>query len=285
MLRRPAEVSGKTSVMVLILCMSLSIVLLALPTEKRIRVADRLGMVLTSPYWQVRNFGEDVVRTRDENAWLRERVVELELMAETGDRMVRDADRMAGPALDPGFEGELVPCRVIMRQRSRFATMIKIQSLVPVNWQPWQPVISSKGYLGRLRTVISGNEAWVELLSAPDFALGVELDRTGLLGVLHPRADRFVLEMVGRDEDIQVGDLVITSGIAEIREGGSEGLGDRTLRGFPVGVVSQVSSPSEMIFKEIVVQASAKFDYNETVFVVLPYWSDRGQEDAGGNTP
>jgi len=101
MLRRPAEVSGKTSVMVLILCMSLSIVLLALPTEKRIRVADRLGMVLTSPYWQVRNFGEDVVRTRDENAWLRERVVELELMAETGDRMVRDADRMAGPALPP----------------------------------------------------------------------------------------------------------------------------------------------------------------------------------------
>jgi len=163
--------------------------------------------------------------------------------------------------------------------------MIKIQSLVPVNWQPWQPVISSKGYLGRLRTVISGNEAWVELLSAPDFALGVELDRTGLLGVLHPRADRFVLEMVGRDEDIQVGDLVITSGIAEIREGGLEGLGDRTLRGFPVGVVSQVSSPSDMIFKEIVVQASAKFDYNETVFVVLPYWSDRGQEDAGGNTP
>ncbi len=285
MLRRPAEVSGKTSVMVLIICLSLSIVLLALPTENRIRVADRLGMVLTSPYWQVRNFGEDVVRTRDENAWLRERVVELELMAETGDRMVRDANRMAGPALDPGFEGELVPCRVIMRQRSRFATMIKIQSLVPVNWQPWQPVISSKGYLGRLRTVISGNEAWVELLSAPDFALGVELDRTGLLGVLHPRADRFVLEMVGRDEDIQVGDLVITSGIAEIREGGFEGLGDRTLRGFPVGVVSQVSSPSEMIFKEIVVQASAKFDYNETVFVVLPYWSDRSQEDAGGNTP
>ncbi len=285
MLRRPAEVSGKISVMVLALCMSLSIVLLALPTENRIRVADRLGLVLTSPYWQVRNFGEDVVRTRDENSWLRERVVELELMAETGDRMVRDANRMAGPALDPGFEGELVPCRVIMRQRSRFATMIKIQSLVPVNWQPWQPVISSKGYLGRLRTVISGNEAWVELLSAPDFALGVELDRTGLLGVLHPRADRFVLEMVGRDEDIQVGDLVITSGIAEIREGGFEGLGDRTLRGFPVGVVSQVSSPSDMIFKEIVVQASAKFDYNETVFVVLPYWSDRVQEDAGGNSP
>jgi rod shape-determining protein MreC len=272
MFRRPFDASGKGEVLTLILCVALSITLLVLPTDSRIRVADRLGLVLTSPYWQVRNFGEDVIRTRDENAWLQQRISELELMADTGDRMVRDANRMAGPALDPGFEGELIPCRVVMRQRSRFATMIKIQSLVAVDWHPWQPVISSKGYLGRLRSVISPNEAWVELLSAPDFALGVEMDRTGLLGVLHPRAERFVVDMVGRDEDIKVGDLVITSGIAEIREGDDLALaGGLTPRGFPVGIVSQVSSPSDMIFKEIIVQPSAKFDYNETVFVVVPY--------------
>ncbi len=272
MFRRPFDASGKGEILTLFICVAMSVILLALPTDSRIRVADRLGLVLTSPYWRVRNFGEDVLRTRDENAWLRQRVSELELMAEAGDRMVRDADRMAGPALDPGFDGELIPCRVIMRQRSRFATMIKIQSLVPVDWRPWQPVISSHGYLGRLRTVISKNEAWVELLSAPDFALGVEMERTGLLGVLHPRSDRFVLGMVGRDEDIRVGDLVITSGISEIREGGDdEASTGVTPRGFPVGTVALVSSPSDMIFKEIVVQPSAKFDYNETVFVVIPY--------------
>jgi len=274
MFRRPFDASGKGEVLTLLFCVALSVFLLVLPTDSRIRVADRLGLVLTSPYWRVRNFGEDVIRTRDENAWLQERISELELMADTGDRMVRDANRMAGPALDPGFDGDLIPCRVVMRQRSRFATMIKIESLVPVDWHAWQPVISSRGYLGRLRTVISPSEAWVELLSAPDFALGVEMARTGLLGVLHPKGERFVLDMVGRDEDIQVGDLVITSGIAEIREGTSieanEGL---TPRGFPVGVVSMVSSPSDMIFKEIVVQPSAKFDYNETVFVVVPYES------------
>ena len=272
MFRQPFDVSGKGEILTLLFCVALSITLLILPSDSRIRVADRLGLVLTSPYWSARNFGEDVIRTRDENAWLRERISELELMADTGDRMVRDADRMAGPALDPGFEGELIPCRVVMRQRSRFATMIKIESLVPVQWQPWQPVISNGGYLGRLRTIISPSEAWVELLSAPDFAVGVEMDRTGLLGVLHPRADRFVLDMVGRDEDIQVGDLVITSGIAEIREGTAEvSFGGLTPRGFPVGTVAQVSSPSDMIFKEIVVQPLAKFDYNETVFVVMPY--------------
>jgi len=274
MFRRHFEVSGKGEILTLILCVALSITLLLLPTDSRIRVADRLGLVITSPYWSARNFVEDVVRTQEENTWLRQRVSELELMSETGDRMVRDADRMAGPALDPGFEGELIPCRVIMRQRSRFATMIKIESLVPVNWQPWQPVISGRGYLGRLRMVINPREAWVELLSAPDFALGVEMDRTGLLGVLHPRADRFVLDMVGRDEDIRVGDLVITSGIAEIREGtAADADGTLTPRGFPLGIVTPVSAPSDMTFKEIIVQPSAEFDYNETVFVVVPYES------------
>ncbi|MCP4292137.1 MAG: rod shape-determining protein MreC [bacterium] len=279
MLRRPAEVSTNVAWAVLVVCVGLSILLLSLPKENSIRVADRLGLILTSPYWQVRNFGEDVLRTRDENTLLQERILSLELMAQANERMVRDAGRMAGPALDVGFSGELVPCRVIKRQRSRFATMIKIQSLEPVAWQPWQPVLSGKGYLGRLRTVINDHEAWVELLSAPDFALGIEIDRTGLLGVLHPRSGRFVVDMVGRDEDVKVGDLIITSGIAEVREQAAENRDSSTLRGFPVGVVSQVSSPSEMIFKEIIVQPTAQFEYNETVFVVVPFFSETPPEE------
>jgi hypothetical protein len=198
-------------------------------------------------------------------------VAELELLATTGERMQRDAGRMAGPALDPGYEGDLVPCRVIMRQRARFATMIKVHSLVPVNWKPWQPVISSAGYLGRLRLVINDREAWVELLTAPEFALGVEIERTGLLGVLRPRGNRFVVEMVGRDEDVRPGDTVITSGIAEIREGASDpGAAAPTPRGFPVGTIVETSSPSDQIFKLIVVDPAASLDFNESVFVVTP---------------
>jgi hypothetical protein len=242
-----------------------------LPSATRVLVADRLGLVLTAPYYRVRDFGQDVFRIRDQNAWLQKRVAELELLAATGERMQHDAGRMAGPALDPGYDGDLVPCRVVMRQRARFATMIKIHSLVPVNWRPWQPVISRTGYLGRIQAVINDQEAWVELLAAPDFALGVEIERTGLLGVLRPRGDVFVIEMVGRDEDVQPGDRVITSGIAEIREGfDASGGSSLTPRGFPVGTIVEATSPSDQIFKRIVVDPAASFDFNETVFVVTP---------------
>ena len=43
---------------------------------------------------------------------------------------------------------------------------------------------------------------------------------------------------------------------------------DPVSRGLPVGVVRQVSAPSDRIFKEITVQPFASFQHNETVYVV-----------------
>jgi len=261
--------SFRGEILTFVVCVGLSLTLLFLPGESRIYVADSLARVITAPYWNMRNYGEDVFRIRDENAALKQQITELELMSDARNRMQRDAERMVGPALDPGFGGELVACQVVMRQRSRFATTIKVRSLGPVEWQPWMPVISRTGYLGRLRTIINEREAWVELLSAPDFALGVEIERTGLLGVLRPRADRFVIEMVGRDEDVQPGDMVVTSGIAEIRTRSEADDGMMlTPRGFPVGQIVSATSPSDQIFKLIAVAPAASFERNETVFVV-----------------
>ncbi len=269
MMGRAFNFSFRGGTVMLVICAGLSLILFFLPANARIVVADRLGLVLTAPYWNLRNYGEDVLRVRDDNARLRARLSEIELMVAAGERMQRDAERMAGPALDPGFDGELIPCRVVMRQRGRRVTMMKIHALEAVDWHPWQPVVSQAGYLGRLRMIVSEREAWVELLPAPDFALGVEFARTGLLGVLRPRGDRFVVEMVGRDEDVQEGDRIITSGIAEVNDRNGEGFaGGTTPRGFPVGEVTASSSPSEQIFKEIVVRPAASFDDNETVFVV-----------------
>lgn len=261
--------SRRSEILTLAACVLVSLLLMALPADPRTMVADRLGRVLTAPYWSVRNFAADVFVLRDQKTELERRLVELEMQVAAGDRLQRDMDRLAGPALDAGYAGELVPCRVVMRQRSRFATMIKVHSEVPVAWRPWLPVITRAGYLGRLRTVVSATEAWVELMTSPDFALGVELERTGLLGILRPQADRFVVEMVGRDEDVQEGDVVITSGIAEIREGAHDPAQTAVIpRGFPVGVVSAVLSPNDEVFKDIELEPAAAFQHNETVFVI-----------------
>lgn len=271
MRREAVTPSARDRTLALVVCTVLAATLMLLPGNARILVADRLGRVLTAPYWSVRTFFDDMAALRRENTGLQQELALRELQAQAAARGQRDVERLAGPALEAGFSGDLVPCRVVMRQSARFATMIKIRSAEPVDWEPWLPVISRQGYLGRLKAVISPLEAWVELMSSPDFALGVEFPRTGLLGILRPRADRFVVEMVGRDEDVQPEEMVITSGVAEIREDGSDSLvGAATPRGFPVGSVAYVASPNDQVFLDIGINPLATCDFNETVFVVLP---------------
>ncbi|HOX26757.1 MAG TPA: rod shape-determining protein MreC [Candidatus Krumholzibacteria bacterium] len=249
-------------------CALLSVLLLLLPDGAQVQVAHALSVVLVNPWLEVRNFGEDVLRLRAENARLSAQVKTLELRLEAGKRAVADLERGAGPALPPGCDEPLAPCQVIARKRSRLATMIQIRSLEPLVWHPDLAVVTPLGFLGRLHTVIDDHGAWVELLSAPDMALGVEFERTGLAGVLRPRAGRFVVELVGRDEDVMPGDVIITSGIAEIRDAPGGAVTDPVPRGLQVAVVSQVSAPSDRIFKEIAVEPLADFQRNETVYVV-----------------
>jgi rod shape-determining protein MreC len=123
--------------------------------------------------------------------------------------------------------------------------------------------------IGRVREVVSPREVWVELLTAPDLALGCELERNGLLGILRPRGGDFILDMVGRDEDVRVGDRVLTSGIAELAEaGGGEQTQALFPRGLPVGVVQRVESPADQLFLDISVAALASLRRSDVVFVV-----------------
>jgi hypothetical protein len=260
----------------LVSCASLSLLLLFLPGDVRVLVADRLAVVLTDPWSRLRGFSQDVVRIRNENAELQRRVAELEMQTAAAARELSDAARLAGPALDAGYAGDLVPCRVVMRQRGRQITMIKIASVQPVGWRVYQPVVSRAGYLGRVRQIVSAREAWVELLSAPDFALGVEFDRTGLVGILRPHASTVRVDMVGRDEDVVPGDLVITSGITEVRDLAGTPEAGQTPRGFPLGTVVSVEQPADGMFKEITIDLAASAGVNETVFVVTSLGAGAG---------
>lgn len=260
--------SHRGELLSLAVCAGLALLLLFLPGDARVLVADRLAAVLTDPWTRVRDFGQDVVKLRSQNADLQTRLVELELQAAAAARQAADAARMAGPALDPGYTGDLIPCRVVTRQRGRQVTMIKISSAQPVGWRVYQPVVSRTGYLGRVRQIVSPREAWVELLTAPDFALGVELQRTGLVGILRPRASTICVDMIGRDEDVAEGDTVITSGIIEVRDLAGASDGGQTPRGFPLGIVATVEKPADGMFKEITLRLAATADVNETVFVV-----------------
>ncbi len=265
---RYSQPSRRVEVLTFLVCLAMSLCLLFLPMEVRISVADRISSVVTDPYHRVRNFGEDVFRVRRQNAELQSRLSALELHVASRERDERDQARPVVSDQEFSWAGRLWPCEVIARERGRYAEMIKISSDTPLDWQLYQPVMTPRGLLGRIRLITSPETAWVELLSAPEVAIGCEIERTGLVGILRASGGKYVLDMVGRDEDVQVGDHLVTSGIAEVVEVGEEEKLAPMPRGLPVGLVTTVASPLEELFKEITVQPYAEFDINERVFVV-----------------
>ncbi|MEZ4388653.1 MAG: rod shape-determining protein MreC [Candidatus Krumholzibacteriia bacterium] len=271
----------RTDTTVGVFCVLVALVLLMLPDRTQIKVAHVLSQVTVNPWLDARNYAEDVLRVKAENESLSAEVEALKARLAASQRAYQDAERGAGPAVPPGFIGPVEPCEVVARERARLATMIQIRSLRPLRWQPELPVITSDGLIGRLHTIIDERAAWVELLTAPDLAIGVEFERTGLVGVLRPRAGRFVVELVGRDEDVLPGDAVITSGLGEVRDGPDAGYFGPVPRGLRVGTVSHVSAPSDQVFKVIEIAPRADFRRNETVYVVGAEVLD----PAGGTAP
>ncbi|MFH1842857.1 MAG: rod shape-determining protein MreC [bacterium] len=256
--------------MTLAICIVLSLLMLVLPDEVQIDVANNLSVILTEPYWRVRNFGEDVVRVRRENAAMQAQLTQLELQMASEARGVRDAARLLGDGgLTAGYAGRLLPCQVVAREMGHSATMVKIRSLQAVDWQLYQPILAPEGLLGRVRRICSPTEAWVELLTAPGMALGCEIERTSLPGVLQTRGEDLFFDLISRDErDVQVDDLIITSGIDAVVDAETEGWAVMP-RGLPVGVVSKVKPSVTNHSLEIQVEPKASFSHNTTVFVVL----------------
>ncbi len=251
-------------------CLAVCAGLLLLPDPAQLRVAHSLGAVTTDPFFRMRDFIEDVGRVKRRNAELRAEVAALQLERSGLARQRRDADRLGEAAgLRAAAVGALQPCEVVARRSGRLPSQVRIRSAQPVLWRTFQPVITPAGLLGRVKQPAGSYEAWVELLTSPDLALGCEIERNGVLGILRPRDGDFVLDMVGRDEDVVPGDRILTSGIAELHDAGGGTRPEASFpRGLPVGVVSEVAAPADRLFKTIRVSPLASLRRNDVVFVV-----------------
>ncbi len=110
------------------------------------------------------------------------------------------------------------------------------------------------------------------LISDPGHALLVEVNRNGLRTVAYGTGDFGRLELPGlpNNADIQIGDLLVTSG-----------LGGAFPSGYPVAVVDKVTRIPQNAFADVTAIPSAALDQIREVMLV---WSPRREADtiAGG---
>lgn len=121
-----------------------------------------------------------------------------------------------------------------------------------------QPVIDAHGVMGQIVDVLP-NSATVMLVTDPDHALPVVIQRTGLRTVAYGsrNGEQLTLPNVPMAADVRPGDKLLTSG-----------LGGRFPQGFPVGEISSVDPAPSGMFLEARAQPSADLDRSDEVLVL-----------------
>lgn len=195
----------------------------------------------------------------------REREAELALLAE-----LRDDNR------------EL---RALLEASQRVAPSFQAAELMNIDLNPWshrvlinrgsrdglatgQPVMDARGVMGQVDEV-GLNTAQVILISDPDHALPVRVQRTGLRTVAYGsgRINQLRLTDLPMNVDLAAGDILVTSG-----------LGGAFPAGLPVAEVASVSRPVGEAFAQAIVRPLARLDRARHVLVV-----EAGASDAPPN--
>ncbi len=124
-----------------------------------------------------------------------------------------------------------------------------------------QPIVDAAGIMGQIIHV-GPFSSTVLLITDPNHALPVQVNRNGLraIAVGTGRDDRLVLEHLPNNADIQVGDLIISSG-----------LGRRFPSGYPVGQIEQISLDPGESFAKVTIRPSAQLSQSREVLMVWPY--------------
>ena len=124
--------------------------------------------------------------------------------------------------------------------------------------QSGQAVIDGAGVMGQVED-IRPHFSTIRLISDPNHALPVQINRTGLRTVAFGSGETGMLRMPGipRQADVREGDLVVTSG-----------LGNRFPGGYPVAVISRINRQEGQTFVLVEAMPLAALDRGREVLLI-----------------
>jgi rod shape-determining protein MreC len=206
----------------------------------------------------------DLRGVRQENVRLQERVAVLETLLQEKQDRVREAERLREVlGLREILPLETLAAEVVARDGLPYYRLLTIDRGVDHGVRVDAPVISPTGVVGRvIRAFPKG--AQVQLLLDAQAGVGVLIERTrvtgvasGLSGPAEGSGPDLEMRYVPALADVQVGDVVVTSGLDRIFP-----------KGLAVGRVRAVG-PGAGLFKDVRVEPAARFSTLEEVLVLL----------------
>lgn len=261
----------KTGGRALIICCVISLVLLVLGGRGNAFVlglrgvvqtvtspARELGSIIASPFVGASNIianlttdQQTLSELRAENERLRTRNVELEEAAKDTERLQELLD------LRSSYNLQSESSRIISGSSDSWSRSVTIDKGENSGITDNMPVVSSVGVIGQI--VDTGpSTATVRLITDEDSSVAAMVQSSRAHGMLRGSVSgELHLDLVSTDLDVEVGDVVITSG-----------LGGVFPKGLPLGMVTAVESADGALYYTITVEPFAHADSLEEVLVV-----------------
>ncbi|MCX7984503.1 MAG: rod shape-determining protein MreC [Bacteroidetes bacterium] len=243
---------------VLSCCIILSLTLLTTndsPQIKRIRSVVSVGFGIVQEYV---SFVPQYFSLRSENALLRRKNIAL---ADEANRL-REA-KLENYRLRRMLEFKE---RATFPMKAAFVVskdLLLLRNTITINVgyndgiREQMPVVNEDGLVG-LVTHVSANYALVTILLNTSLRVSGKIQRSRVDGIIQWDGSVLLFENVPRTRDVQVGDVIVTSGYSQF-----------FVPNIRIGVVRELGDQPGSLFKKIVVTPAVDFVKLEEVFVIL----------------
>jgi len=277
--RGPVSFSG------LILFILIGLVLIFLSTFTNVlQPAKAVFVDLVSPIYHITDvasnlsdWGEETLMTREELLAERERLEDENLILQ------RHSLQLASLRAENVRMRQLLGASELVEERVLIAELVGTPPDTEThrliidrgrldNVQEGQPVIDAGGVFGQVRIVGEENSEII-LISDREHAIPVEVLRSSARAIAAGTGDYNELRLrnVAPTMDIQVGDELVSSGLAE-----------KFPRGYPLGTVVSVEEDSSSPFLQVIVEPSAGLQTSNQLLLVF---SERQQINSSARSP
>ena len=199
-----------------------------------------------------------LIDTEEENRILQEENRELKSKLAADEEVRLENDRLRR-LLDFKVTQELesLPARIVAEDATSWFRTITIDKGSEEGVAEGMPVVVAEGVVGRI-VRSSSHFSRVLLITDASSAVGALLQDNRARGICRGKGDRLVFDFVNRQEDVVIGDSVITSGMGGVFP-----------KGLTIGSVNRVEREDLGLFQEVEVLPSVDFSHLEEVLILL----------------
>ena len=220
---------------------------------------------VTEPFTDAWNGAFGYSELEDENDRLRERIAEMEGDAAEAADVLREGRELADlEDIERYTDIETRAARVVGGSLTNFDHAIQLDRGSDDGIAEGMPVVTGAGLVGRV-VAVTGSRSTVQLLTDPNFDIGVRLATSGEIAIGHGTGDGEPLVIdagipVSAVEQLEEGEPVTTSGLG------------RSVfpAGIPIGTVESIDRASDQL--SLVLEVEPLADIDNATFVQILLW-------------